>query len=75
MILPFHMMGCIWYATCFIHVGEINEYDHKLDWIPPTNWLNYNESNMFSEETPLITKYLVVLYHAVLIIGNNEMGP
>jgi hypothetical protein len=37
--------------------------------------MDFTDSKMFEEEWSLSKKYFIVLYHAVLMIGNNEMGP
>jgi hypothetical protein len=73
--LLFHMMACIWYWTILQNAYEFDDNGRSLKWYPPYDWINYSDSKLFDEETSIIDRYSSMLYHAVLIIGNNEMGP
>jgi len=46
-----------------------------MTWYSPTDWLDYKESRLFTDEVSLFSKYAISVYHAVLVLGSNEMGP
>ena len=37
--------------------------------------MSYRDSKLFTDEISLLQKYNIMFYHAILIIGINEMGP
>ena len=75
LFLLIHMMACTWYKICLIHAEDVDEFGVAQKWYPPFDWLNYTESKLFTDEISLFRKYCICLYHGVLIVGFNEMGP
>lgn len=75
LFLLIHMLTCAWYANCLRHVDVIDETGRNLKWYPPTDWINYKESKLFTDEISIFEKYLISLYNGILIIGFNELGP
>jgi hypothetical protein len=69
------MMACAWYAICAVHAHEVDEFGVAMKWYPPFDWVNYKDSQLFTDNIGLLEKYLICLYHGVLIVGFNEMGP
>ena len=70
-----HVLACGWYFACHLNANTIDDQGYDLTWIPPLDWLNYKDSEIFEEQTSKAKRYLTVLYHAVLMLGSNEMGP
>ena len=56
---------------------NVAEYYRDLPsiWYMPLDWVNYSESKLFTEEYGYGKRYFTMLYHALLIIGQNEFGP
>ena len=44
-----------------------------MTWIRPTDYLNYKDAEIFKMKT--MYQYLSSVYHSVLMLGFNEMGP
>ena len=70
-----HVLGCSWYIVISINKDNVDESGRSLRWYSPTDWMNASAANMFSDEIPKAHKYLISLYHAVLMLGSNEIGP
>ena len=81
-----HLVGCFWYIVVKRNKDSfrtgIGYEDLPGKWYPPLDWINYAGSEMFIyEDTETFDKmtptkrYFLLLYHAVLIMGSNEMGP
>ena len=70
-----HMIACFWYMTIKKNALKVDEAGRSMQWYPPTEWLSYKDSQLFSDELSLVQKYSTMIYHAILIIGINEMGP
>lgn len=47
----------------------------SMKWYPPLDWINYKESEFFTDKISPQKRYFVMLYHAVLFLGLNEIGP
>jgi hypothetical protein len=45
--LLLHLMACAWYFICHINANKIDEDGYDKTWVPPLDWLNYNESAVF----------------------------
>lgn len=75
LFLLIHMMACAWYAIVVVHANEVDEFGVEMKWYPPFDWINYKDSKMFTDQVSLLEKYLICLYHGVLIVGFNELGP
>ena len=63
-----HIIGCVWYLITAIE---------KI-WIPPKDFIYAGDPTIYRfwyYETPLMERYLTMLYCAVLALGGNEMGP
>ena len=61
-VLYLHCIGCIWFYIV----------DRNRDWIPPLDYVYittelYGKSNIF--------QYFTSLYHSVLMLGGNDIGP
>lgn len=63
LLLYIHTMACIWF-----YVVNINQL-----WIPPLQWLDYENSVYFLEEPD--TQYLLAVYYMIACMGGNELGP
>mmetsp|Transcript_34639 Transcript_34639/g.52988 ORF Transcript_34639/g.52988 Transcript_34639/m.52988 type:complete len:133 (-) Transcript_34639:2784-3182(-) len=71
-----HIQGCLWFSVCSRNVGRIDKssgFDYT--WVPPLDYVNYRDSSLFDEETPLMKKYVDSFYYSVLMLNTNEMGP
>jgi hypothetical protein len=56
----------------------VDEYGNKKDynpWYPALDWIDFTKSTWFSRETKEFDAYILSLYHSVLFIGQNELGP
>ena len=62
LMMYLHCVGCIWYF--------IAKQDEK--WIPPLDYV-YITTDIYSEST--LKKYWNAMYHAVLLLGGNDIGP
>ena len=60
-----HLTACIWFYIV----------DIKQTWIPPFDFIDYTQSDLFSKETPVNQKYWVSVYYCTLVLGGNELGP
>ena len=68
--------ACIWYSTTQIGKDDFHIHDGvsiSQQWYPPTEWLNYPDNGWFKGTA--VQKYFKALYHSVLILGVNELGP
>jgi hypothetical protein len=55
-----------------------DEHGNKKDynpWYPALDWIDFTKSTWFSRETKEFDAYILSLYHSVLFIGQNELGP
>jgi len=68
-------MGCGWYMLTFSNKDLIDRDGRSLKWYPPTDWVNFVDSNLFSNENSLAFKFLMSLYTAIMMLGSNEIGP
>lgn len=57
-----HLLGCSWFFIV----------EQERDWIPPLDYV-YVVSNFFQDDT--FYKYWMSIYHAVLILTGNDIGP
>jgi hypothetical protein len=62
LILYLHCLGCVW----FIIVNQ------DKDWIPPLDYL-FVKTNIYDKSN--LKKYMTSVYHAVLMLGQNDIGP
>jgi len=58
-----------------INAGVHSEEGFDFSWRPPKDWINYRENNFFDASIKSLEHYLDSIYHAVLMLGYNEMGP
>ena len=73
--LIIHVIGCSWYIVTYANKDKVDADGRSLQWYPPLEWINYTDSEFFSEEKTTFEKLLQSLYVAVLMLGNNEIGP
>jgi hypothetical protein len=62
LLMYLHCLGCGWYL-----VVKGNE-----KWIPPTDYL---EEDQYLYDDSILRRYLMALYHSVLISTLNEIVP
>jgi CRP-like cAMP-binding protein len=62
LVMYLHWVGCIWFY--------IAKQDEK--WIPPLDYV-YITTEIYNESA--LHKYWSSLYHAVLMLGGNDIGP
>lgn len=62
LIMYLHLLGCAWYFLI----------KHDEEWIPPLDYV-YVTTNFFNESTNY--KYWMSIYHAVLVLTGNDIGP
>jgi hypothetical protein len=72
-----HVLGCSWYMAISINKDNYDEEGRSKRWYSPTDWMNASAANMFKTdyEWGWGHQYLISLYHAVLMLGSNEIGP
>ena len=70
-----HVLGCVWFYVCRLSFNQVDDLGLLLTWYPPTDWLWYEDSILFTDEYGILEKYLISVYHGVLVLGSNEMGP
>lgn len=76
LLLFFHILCCLlWMVVDINSSGMDPESGKSLQWFPPLFWMNYGDSDFFDAGKSPIQRYLLCFYHAVLIIGSNELGP
>ena len=46
-----------------------------ISWYMPLDWVNYEEARLFTKDADLWYRYSVLLYQALLNLGQNEFGP
>lgn len=63
LFLYIHVISCVWFYVVNVHQV----------WIPPLEWLEYENSVFFLEETD--TQYMMVVYYMIACMGGNELGP
>jgi hypothetical protein len=73
--LLMHIMGCGWYMLTFSNKDLFDSDGRSLKWYPPSDWSNYIESDLFSDENSLAFKFFMSLYTAIMMLGSNEIGP
>lgn len=66
LLIIFHLMACIFFASINVDTGTDNQ------WVPQTDYM-YGSTKL--HEAKLSKKYLSMLYHAIMIFGLNEVGP
>jgi hypothetical protein len=64
MVLSVHLFNCAWY---YIIVTD-------KTWYPPKD-LDFKKSIVFSEDEPLISRYVLVYYYAMLTLQAAELLP
>ena len=47
--LWFHITACLWYSVCLINVDKQDDAGFIHTWYPPLDWLNYKESELFTD--------------------------
>ena len=62
LLLYLHCLGCAWYLIV----------DQERDWIPPLDYV-YVTTTYFDQD--INYKYWMGLYHAVLLLTGNDIGP
>lgn len=75
LLLFVHCLACGWIIIVTQNKGNIDESGRRMYWIPPLDFLNYKDSDFFDENNSKIKLYFECYYHAVLVVGTNEMGP
>lgn len=79
LLMYLHCLGCAWYLL--VKKNDATEYcvnqDQSSDcsyfvWIPPTDYL---EDDKYLYDDSTIRRYLMALYHSVLISTLNEIVP
>ena len=59
--------------------NELDQYNQwsgfSRQWYAPLNWIDYTQSQYFTKEYTTADRYLLMFYHAVLIMTANELGP
>lgn len=75
LLLILHLLACSWFYSCNLNANQIDYEGYDITWIPPFDWLNYKDTVLFETQTSSPKRYLTMLYHAVLMLGSNEMGP
>lgn len=75
LFLLVHFVGCFWFMVCSINKDSFDKDGMSLVWYPPTDWVNYTDTKLFDEDTRIFYQILVSLYHGVLMLGSNEIGP
>ena len=56
---------------------EFNEFweGRSTQWYPPINWINPDDSKLFTEDNNFAKRYITMLYYGQLILFSNELGP
>uniref|UniRef100_A0A7S3K652 Cyclic nucleotide-binding domain-containing protein n=1 Tax=Euplotes crassus TaxID=5936 RepID=A0A7S3K652_EUPCR len=62
LLMYLHLLGCSWYFVV----------KHDKDWIPPLDYV-YVTTTFFEDDTHY--KYWMSVYHAVLVLTGNDIGP
>ena len=76
LFLWLHLLACIWWVTIVINKDSYFEGTTTPSmWYAPFDWVNPSGQELLLDETPIQKKYLIMLYYAILILGNNEIGP
>ena len=70
-----HVMACVWWSVISVNANKKDESGFDHSWHAPRDWLEYKARSVFREGTSKTEQYLVSLYHSVLMLGYNEMGP
>lgn len=70
-----HFSSCFWFLICKANKDMIDEDGRRLVWYPPTDFVNYQESDLFDEDQELTHQLMVSLYTAILMLGSNEIAP
>lgn len=63
LFLYIHILGCAWFFI--VNQSQI--------WIPPLHFISYKDNDQYTSDNT--RKYFLSMYHAVLMLGGNEMGP
>mmetsp|Transcript_497 Transcript_497/g.506 ORF Transcript_497/g.506 Transcript_497/m.506 type:complete len:125 (-) Transcript_497:130-504(-) len=72
LLIYLHTVGCLWWFTIMRNFGEVVDgFDRS--WISPTDYLNYRSNHI--RELTLWETYIMAVYHSILMLGFNEMGP
>lgn len=64
------------YAPVFKTADNLIQYKHRNSpWFMPLDWMNYTDQYLYTNKAFTYEKYLLSLYHSVLFLGINEIGP
>lgn len=71
-----HTFACFWYSAVTEHFSDDAELDFPDEpWYAPLSWVNYPDWSFYSPELTISFKYWTMLYHGLMFLGLNEMGP
>ena len=62
LILFLHCLGCVWFF-----IAKQNK-----EWIPPLDYV-WIQTDIYDEG--VFYQYIISLYHAILMLGGNDVGP
>lgn len=76
LVLYVHLVACIWYYLV----------RQKMDWVPPLDFMwyqiyeSYGDLDLFDDVSDIYSssvyrKYWMSVYHSVLMLTGNEVGP
>lgn len=79
LVILLHSLACFWYMTIIQNKDKVESIGNgeviSMQWYPPLDWIDFQKSEFFSDEITPWRKYTEMLYHAVLFLGLNEIGP
>ena len=73
LVLTIHVIACFFYS-CVLMNFEVVEDGKAMKWYPPLDYVNYVDSKLFDCDYPLIKRFFVLLYSAVMIFSGRELG-
>lgn len=76
--LMLHVIACYFYQVCLSNKDKVvlgHELNESQQWYPPTYFINFPDSPIFTDQMTTSEKYLFMLYTATMFLGANEMGP
>jgi hypothetical protein len=47
----------------------------SMQWYTPTDWVDFTESRIFTDEMSFFETYLLFYYYGILTLSINELGP
>lgn len=54
MVVFLHSIGCFWYKTLLENKDKFEELENgeriSLQWYPPTEWMDFSKSKLFTDE-------------------------